>query len=653
MFFSLILLIFLSFLPGAAQAGIRAAPSVTHYHLKISFDIPQAKILGTAEIQGAPGRTLLIHTGDLKVRSIKGIRNQPDLSRRQDPLKLVPLRDTVEIVYEGRFTAPEENIISEREIILRNIWYPMVEGLSRFYLTATLPKDYVAISEANHIERTEEDNQVIYTFDFPHPLNDIDGITFAASNLYTVSQGSYRDIEIITYLFPEDAHLAATYLEHAIGYLKLFEDRLGKYPYRRLAIVESLQPGGFSMPTYVLLSQGEIQEITRAEMERTALGHEILHQWFGNSVFTDHNRGNWNEGATIYFADHFYCEQKGSDWRCRRRILSGFASHVTAGKEFPLRLFSERSDFSSRSIGYGKSAMVFHMLRRLMGDERFFAAIKDFVTENTFRVASWDEVQKAMERRSGKNLTWFFRQWLDGTGVPELRVAGVAVKPLGTKFRVSFTLAQTGRVFRLKVPVTFYFSGGSRKEWVTLSRAQEGVAVVLDARPEALVIDEAYDVFRTLTPAEDPPTFERLASQKSLAVFPAAGDDAYGRILDTLTQEGVAVQRVDPLEASKAPHRASLIIFGRDHPLVGSILGPLELPAEGFSIAIRKDPRRPSRLVAVIHSAPGEPVEAALEEVFHYPFYSTYQFRKGEKLSWTLEEVDRGIRINPANPPRR
>lgn len=86
-----------------------------------------------------------------------------------------------------------------------------------------------------------------------------------------------------------------------------------------------------------------------------------------------------NEGLTIYLADHFLEEQKEAGWQCRRRILSNFKSHVNARNEIPLRKFSEREDDVARSVGYGKSAMAFHMLRRLVGEENFFAGIRDFV----------------------------------------------------------------------------------------------------------------------------------------------------------------------------------------------------------------------------------------------------------------------------------
>lgn len=636
----------------AASAGAQTAAAVWHYQLEVSFDIPQATIMGVARIQGPPGRPLILHFGDLKVKSIRGLKQEIDRTRLPDPLKAVPLPEGVEIVYEGRFTDPMENIIEEGEIILRSIWYPLVEGLSRYQLTARLPLEYLALSEANHIHRTEKDGQAIYTFDFPFPLNDLDGLTFAASHRYRVARETYRDIDISAYLFPEDAHLAPVCLEQARRSLEIFEARLGRYPYRRLAIVESSHPGAFSMPTYVLLSQREIQDIPQTGVERTSLGHEILHQWFGNSVFTCHDRGNWNEGATIYFADHFACEQRGTDWRCRRRILSGFLSHVTPGNDFPLRLFSERTDYSSRSIGYGKGAMVFHMLRRLVGDGAFFAALRDFVREHTFRVASWNDLRTAMEKRSKRPLGWFFRQWLDTTGLPVLGLEEVKVKPAGQKFEVSLTLAQRGTAFRLLVPLTFHSPGGAHKRWVTLTRARERFTFILDSRPEEVVLDEDFEVFRRLDPEENPPVWERLLTGKIIAFLPPHGAEPYRRILDFLQQEGISVTGWNSQELSGAITDVSLLLCSRDHPLAPELLGNLDLPEAGISLAVRKDPRQPTRLVAVLHCAPGEPVETALREMLDFPFYSYYRFRLGQRLTRTLEEPPRGIRVKLTNPTR-
>jgi len=95
---------------------------------------------------------------------------------------------------------------------------------------------------------------------------------------------------------------------------------------------------------------------------------------------------------------------------------------VTAGKDIPLSSFTGRTDRATSAIGYGKSAMVFHMLRKTVGDEIFFSSLKRFVEKNSFKSASWAEVREAFEVGYGKNLDWFFRQWVDEKGAPELEI---------------------------------------------------------------------------------------------------------------------------------------------------------------------------------------------------------------------------------------
>ncbi len=219
---------------------------------------------------------------------------------------------------------------------------------------------------------------------------DFNVISLIVSKNFVVSKDTYNGIEIAAYLLPEDAHFAKTFIEHTKRYLKTYEKLLGKYLFKRLSIVEHFEKAGYSMPSYIFLGKDDF----KLPIEKSPLGHEIVHQWFGNYVYTDYDRGNWNEGLTIYFADHSYDDIKGTGWKCRRRILSGYKSHVKDKKEFPLREFSGRYDLASRSIGYGTAAMVVHMLRKEAGDRLFYASIRDFIKENKFRVATWDDIKK-------------------------------------------------------------------------------------------------------------------------------------------------------------------------------------------------------------------------------------------------------------------
>lgn len=640
---SVIIAILLHF--GATPVGAKADSytDLPRYQLQVSFDIPRSKIKGVAKISAPKGRRLAISLADLKVLKVT-VNGRPfDLSKAAEPTELEAAGGVIEIEYEGIFKDSDSNIIGQQGIVLRDIWYPVVAGRCLYSLTASLPPDYEAVSEADRITKSPGEESVTFRFEFARPVNDSDGLTFTASHRFQVSQASYREIELYTYFFPEHAGMAGQYLDQARQFLELYERLLGPYPYRRFSLVESFQPSAYSMPTYILLGE---REIGSDEYARSLLAHEILHQWFGNSVFTDFDQGNWNEGLTIYLADHFLGEQKEAGWQCRRRILSNFKSHVNARNEIPLRKFSEREDDVTRSVGYGKSAMVFHMLRRLVGEENFFSGIRDFVRQHSFRAASWNDIRKTFEKRSNQDLSWFFNQWLNGVGLPEIRVVDVKVEAAGKRFRAAVTLGQQGPLYRLRVPVTFYGDQVSQHFTVTLSKSKETFSFLLDSRPEELVIDENFEVFRKLSAAEDPPTFKRLlAAGPQLIVQPPPPSGIAEDIIKAFKHRGVPLKIATAGANAANAQNSATVLLGGDHPLIPKLLGDFEINRQGFSAVIRKNPNSPQNLVAVFHANGKEEMEMALREMFNHRFYSDYVFQGGKLASRTLQETNRGIRI--------
>ena len=177
-------------------------------------------------------------------------------------------------------------------------WYPRVNRMCRYRLTANLPRGYEAVSEAETIQAVEREGRTEFSFSFPHPL---DSLSFIASPQYRITRDHFQGIEIFAYFSPEDGEIAKTYLEHTKRYLKLYEGLIGKFPYTRFSVVENFFPTGYSLPTYTLLGQDVVRLPFIVE---TSLGHEILHQWFGDSVYIDYAGGNWAEGLTTYLSDH-------------------------------------------------------------------------------------------------------------------------------------------------------------------------------------------------------------------------------------------------------------------------------------------------------------------------------------------------------------
>ena len=203
-----------------------------------------------------------------------------------------------------------------------------------------------------------------------------------ASDQYRVVRDRFAGVDILAYFFPADAELAPTYIEWTKRYLKLYGEMLGPYPYKRFSIVENILPTGYSMPTFTLLGQ----DVVRLPfIPETSLGHEVLHQWFGNLVYIDYAKGNWAEGLTTYLADHLFEEQKNAGTAYRKALLIDYQSYVHEGNEFPLTDFRVRTDNASKAIGYGKAAMVFHMLKKGLGSDVFLRSLRYFISVHRHR----------------------------------------------------------------------------------------------------------------------------------------------------------------------------------------------------------------------------------------------------------------------------
>ncbi|HEX8949610.1 MAG TPA: ChaN family lipoprotein, partial [Dissulfurispiraceae bacterium] len=649
--------------PALAAQGPQAAPGT--YDLEVSFDIPHSKVIGTVKADIQAGREVVFAAGDLNVTEVSINGKAVNFNVIKGTLKLLPsLSGSIAVKYEGVFkgaTNPNDtnfgivgNVIDGRGISLTDIWYPQPEGLRVYKLRAVLPGGYTAISEAEEIRKTAGKGGTEYTFEFPHPVG---GISFIATNKYDEVKDRLGDIDIYAYFLRDDRELAKTYLDYTKKYLKLYEDLLGRYPYRRFSVVENFLPTGYSMPTFTLLGQ----EVVRLPfIVETSLGHEILHQWFGNSVYVDYGKGNWSEGLTTYLADHYYEEQKGRGWEYRKQILVDYASYVNEKNEFPLKDFRSRLDSASRAIGYGKAAMVFHMLRRKVGDDLFFSSLRDFINVERFRRASWDDIRKAFDRATGKDLGKFFTQWVDEAGLPAVGFGAYTMKQDGDKFNIGFNVEQKEKVYALDVPVTVHYAGDRKdKNSFAADQAESGVKITLKEMPEKTVMDEDYDVARRLTREELPPVLARLLGDEHILIaLPVSKKEIYKDVIETFKAKGAAAK--EPAQIGHDDIKSSaLVILGSDNPVIAKLYGTPPIPplarggegGVGFSVIIKENPWNFRKVAGIFDAVSKEELDAAFRKIFHYGKYSVLLFDKGKNIRKEIAGTQRGIKMEQREQP--
>jgi uncharacterized iron-regulated protein len=528
-------------------------------------------------------------------------------------------------------------MIGPSGIVLMGGWYPAVRGLSVYSLSAVLPPGFEGISEADQVTvRAGSGEEREFVFSFPHPVG---GITFVGGN-YRVQREDFKGTEIAAYFLPEDAGLANKYVQYTRKYLEMYNDLIGPYRYKRFSIVENVLPTGYSFPTYTLLGS---EVVKLPFIVETSLGHEILHQWFGNMVYVDYQGGNWCEGLTTYLADQRFEELKGEGWDYRKQILISFGSYVNAGNDFPLTAFTSRMDYASRSIGYGKCAMVFHMLRKLVGDEKFFDAVRAFVEKNSFHPASWGDIRTAFESAAGRDLSWYFKQWLEEKGGPQIWVKNAALSYRGSTAVVSFELEQKGKDYKFLLPVTVKTKEGETKKTFEIEKKETRLEIETKGSPTELIIDGNYDLFRGLSAKEFPPVISRLlGDRKKVFVLREGKGGESSAVADYLKSEGFTRKKeqevsYDDLKSS------SLLLFGSESRLAEGLFGKAVKGDEDFALVVRENPYNAAGVIAVIDGpAPGGMI-GYLGRMTHYGKYSRISFKGGRNTLKEIDGSDRGM----------
>jgi len=394
-------------------------------------------------------------------------------------------------------------------------WYPHIRGeLASYRVSLKMPQGQRGIVAGKIVEESDSNEGYHARFEFPFPSERID---FMGGPYVVETDSMYgtggKKIQLRTYFHPQIRGLAREYLSSVKEYIHLYELWIGEYPFTEFSVISSPTPTGFGMPTLTYLG---INVLRLPFIRNTSLGHEVLHNWWGNGVYPYYPGGNWSEGLTTFMADYAYKERMGPEAAKEMRLgwLRDFAT-LSSDQDFVLEKFTTRTHGASKIIGYNKAAMMFLMLRDLLGNESFDRALKVFWSQNKFRVASWSDLQSAFETESGKKLQTFFDQWLTYTGAPSIRIAKAVRTHSESGYHVTVTLEQEDSSYILRVPIAVHTEGGVKIKIFNMDRENQVFSFKLGTKPIKVTLDPDFRLFRRLTPDEAPPILRQIMVDQS------------------------------------------------------------------------------------------------------------------------------------------
>jgi hypothetical protein len=242
---------------------------------------------------------------------------------------------------------------------------------------------------------------------------------------YQVVRGTYTALdgetamEVAHYLYPENFAAESPALAATIEEIEFFAETFGEYPFlnEKYVTASHNDTSGMEHQTCTSLPGRDLVATTNYPPGYGRRNiHELSHMWFGDLITMKHFDHLWlNEGFATYCEALFYEHQSGA---------ATYHSYVDAWSvSDSLPLVNSNADAFTGSLVYRKGAWVLHMLRHVVGDEDFFAAVRNYVANPSLRYgnALSIDLQNEFEAQSGMDLDYFFSEWLYRAGRPAYR----------------------------------------------------------------------------------------------------------------------------------------------------------------------------------------------------------------------------------------
>lgn len=481
------------------------------------------RLAATGETTGE----LVIHlAGHMTVNAVR--RGGADARfDHQDDFILVDLGDapvrpgaeeSFEVSYgtSGTATLGGDIITTQSTYLTSPGWLPLLGFGDNFTadVAISVPKGYTAVALGEPAGRDESASATLFRFRQAQPVY----FHIMAAAPYTVRGGEFasrggaagapRKVPLIVCLFEStDKAFFDAYLRELPPILDFFEQKLGPFPYPKQVVAQvSHFPGGMGAAGLIIVGAAGF---TKDGAPASFLAHEVAHAWFGNFVTVNLEGDSipWlSEGFAQYW-DALYLEQRDGRERFvrhMRELAESYYAMLGSATDKPIgeTLMGDRV---YAPLAYDKGAFVLHALRGVMGDAKFFTALRDFVAACGGRAARVADFQQAAETAHGAPLDWFFDEWIARPGIPRYRVnlaeqttatAASAASTSAPAIAVRVEIEQVGTVFRMPVDIEVETRGGKERHRIEVADAFTTVTLPLKADPVKVALDPDYWILK-------------------------------------------------------------------------------------------------------------------------------------------------------------
>jgi hypothetical protein len=296
-------------------------------------------------------------------------------------------------------------------------------------------------------------------------------------------------LDLHVFFKPAHQTLGASYANTAVKEFTFYVTLYGAAPSTTLKVVEipdDTVPAAWA-PEIAAISSRAVTE----KVNYRLLANTIAHQWWGASV-SPASRDDWwlNDGFARY-SEARYVEQAAGQAGLEETVKD-MSVGALAYDTVPLSSAGKLDVFSPefQSLVTDKGAMILHMLRWVIGDQKYDQTMRTFASKYAGKSASLDDFRALAEQNYGQQLVWFFSQWLDSTGAPEFKTKYTIYRlGNGKGFRVVGQIAQDLDLFRMPVDLKIDTDGKTENKRIEVVGTNSAFNIETFGKPRRIVVD--------------------------------------------------------------------------------------------------------------------------------------------------------------------
>jgi len=441
---------------------------------------------------------------DAAGKQIPASRNQQDFTVRlnfEAPLaKGRPV--SVTFYYDGRLSGQEDSPVYGIKFAAIHPdfafltyparWFP-VSGYTTDRFAAnvrvTVPMGYTVVASGLDT-RTASGDKTAYEFKFERPSFPGSFAVVKGNPVKVQSEGVTTSL----YFRGAEAGMAQHYGEETGKEMSYFTGMFGLPPYANLTVIETEEgaPNGYAAPGLLFLNPRGIGR----EPNGRLLANEISRQWFEELVSPASRNHLWLTNGLAAYSELLWTEHAAGAGAMESQMHDVMVEALTIDN-VPIIQAARLEDYSPElwALTGSKGAAVMNMLRYVMGDDKFFRALKQYAQNFSWKSALTDDFRKIASDVSGQDLGYFFIQWIESSGAPEFKL-DYTIYRTQKGFRVMGKIAQDLDTFRMPVVLKIETEGNPEEKKVDVVGTSSEFSVDTFGKPKNVVIDPAEQVLR-------------------------------------------------------------------------------------------------------------------------------------------------------------